>query len=263
MSAHSPDRPPALKRWGQNFLADPNYIRKIVAAIDPQPTDHFLEIGPGHGELTFPLAQRCATVTAIDIDPLLVAGLLTQAPANVTIVEGDVLAADLKSLLPPGGRVYGSLPFYIASKIIFNLLDHRSRWVDGYFIVQREVAVRMAAGPGGREYGRLSVMLQAFCQVEHIFTLPATVFRPEPQVESALVQLTPRVPVPGITDERLFANVVRAAFGQRRKKLSNALKALGAGELATELGLGDLRAERVAVSDYIKLANRLAETGAQ
>ncbi len=262
MSAYDPDRPPALKRWGQNFLADPNYIRKIVTAIDPQPADRFLEIGPGHGELTFPLAERCATVTAIDIDPLLVAGLHTQAPANVTIVEGDVLAADLESLLPPGGRVYGSLPYYIASKIIFRLLDYRSRWPDGYFIVQREVATRMIAAPGGKEYGRLTVMLQAFCQVERIFILPPTVFRPEPKVESALVRLTPQAPIPGIADERLFANVVRAAFGQRRKKLSNALKALGAGELADELGLGGLRAEKVAVGDYITLANRLAGTNA-
>ncbi len=257
MTAHNRDRPPARKRWGQNFLADPNYIRKIVGAIDPRPEDHFLEIGPGHGELTFPLAERCAAVTAIDIDPLLVADLREEAPANVTIIEGDVLAADVGPLLPDGSRVYGSLPYYIASKILFRLLDQRQKWRDGYFIVQREVAERMAASPGGRDYGRLSVMLQAFCAVERLFVLPPTVFRPEPQVDSALVRLTPGTLGPAIADEDLFATVVRAAFGQRRKKLSNALKSLEAGELLEELGLADLRAERVAVGDYIALANLL------
>ena len=258
MTAHNRDRPPARKRWGQNFLADPNYIRKIITSIEPRPEDHFLEIGPGHGELTFPLAERCAAVTAIDIDPLLVANLREEAPANVTIIEGDVLAADLGPLLPDGSRVYGSLPYYIASKILFRLLDQRHKWRDGYFIVQREVAERMAASPGGRDYGRLSVMLQAYCAVERLFILPPTVFRPEPQVESALVRLTPGTPGPRIADEELFATVVRAAFGQRRKKLSNALKALEAGELLEELGLADLRAERVSVADYLKVVRELS-----
>lgn len=258
MTAHNRERPPARKRWGQNFLTDPNYIRKIITSIEPRPEDHFLEIGPGHGELTFPLAERCAAVTAIDIDPLLVAGLRTEAPANVTIIEGDVLAADLGPLLPPGSRVYGSLPYYIASKILFRLLDQRQKWRDGYFIIQREVAERMAAGPGGREYGRLSVMLQAYCAVERLFILPPTVFRPEPQVESALVRLVPRGMEPRIADEELFATVVRVAFGQRRKKLSNALKTLEGEAALAEMGLSDLRAERVAVHDYIALANHLS-----
>ncbi len=258
MTAHNRDRPPARKRWGQNFLADPNYIRKIIASIDPRPEDYFLEIGPGHGELTFPLAERCAAVTAIDIDPLLVANLREDAPANVTIIEGDVLAADLGPLLPDGSRVYGSLPYYIASKILFRLLDQRQKWHDGYFIVQREVGERMAAGPGGRDYGRLSVMLQAYCTVERLFILPPTVFRPEPQVESALLRLVPREPEPALADEDLFATVVRAAFGQRRKKLSNALKSLEVGELLEELRLADLRAEKVAVADYLKIVRKLS-----
>ena len=250
--------PPARKRWGQTFLIDPNMIRKIVDTIDPRPDDRFLEIGPGHGELTLPLAERARAVTAVDIDPWLVDDLKKLVPANVSIIQGDILDADLAHLLPAGSRVYGSLPYYISSPIIFRLLDHRRLWRDAHFILQKEVGQRLIAGPGSKVYGRLSVMVQAFARVEPFFDLPPTVFRPEPKVDSTLLSLRPLSETGTIADHRLFTQVVRLAFGQRRKKLSNALKALDAGELLAEMGLADLRAERVSVPDYIRLANRLA-----
>lgn len=250
--------PRPRKRWGQNFLADPNLIRKIIAVIDPRPEEVFLEIGPGHGELTLPLAERASSVTAVDIDPWLVEQLRQVAPANVTIIQDDILEVDLDAHLPPGSRIYGSLPYNITSPILFRLLDYRCRWRDAHIIVQREVADRMAASPGGKVYGRLSVMVQAFAMVRRCLALPAAVFRPRPRVDSALLRLEPREEHGAVADEQLFATVVRLAFGQRRKKLANALKTLPVGDLLIEMGLADQRAERVGVAGFIELSNRLA-----
>lgn len=249
-------RPPVRKRWGQHFLTDPNTIGRIVAQVNPSPGDNFLEIGPGHGELTIPLAETGATVTAVDIDPLLLDELRLRVPTNVTLQQGDILKADLGVLLADGARVYGSLPYNISSQIIFKLLEHRRRWTDGHFVVQKEVAQRMAAGPGSKTYGRLSVMLQAFAGVQTVFNLPPTVFRPRPKVDSTLVRIVPGAPVIGIADPRRFEVLVRAAFSQRRKKLSNALKSLEAADAIMELGLADLRAEQISVEAFIELSNR-------
>ncbi|MFB0516699.1 MAG: 16S rRNA (adenine(1518)-N(6)/adenine(1519)-N(6))-dimethyltransferase RsmA [Candidatus Neomarinimicrobiota bacterium] len=251
------DEPRPRRRWGQHFLVDPNLIRKVVATIDPQPEDTFLEIGPGHGELTLPLAERAGSVTAVEIDPLLVEPLRALAPSNVTIIQDDILEVDLEELLPTGSRVYGSLPYNITSPLLFRLLEHRGRWRDAHFIVQKEVAERMTAAPGGKVYGRLSVMVQAQASVRRCFNLPASVFRPRPRVDSTLVRLEPQQEHGAIADEELFAQVVRLAFGQRRKKLANALKSLEAGELLAELGLADLRAEEVAVAGYLEIVREL------
>ncbi len=255
--------PRPRKRWGQNFLTDPNLIRKIIATISPGPDDHFLEIGPGHGELTVPLAEAAGSVTAVDIDPWLVGPLAELVPANVTVIQDDILKVDLDGLLTAGCRLYGSLPFHITSQLVFRLLGHRERWRDAHFVVQKEVAARMAAGPGSKAYGRLSVMVQAFTAVRTCFELPATAFRPEPAVDSALIVLSPGDGHGTIGDEDRFGQVVRLAFGQRRKKMSNALKPLQAGELLEELGFDDLRAERLAVSDYVELSNRLVATASE
>ena len=260
MDKARPPWPRPRKRWGQNFLVDPNLIRKIVAAIGPEPEDHFLEIGPGHGELTLPLASAAGRVTAVDIDPLLVGPLGQLVPGNVTVIQDDILAVDLAAILPGGSRLYGSLPFNITSPLIFRLLRHRARWRDAHFLVQKEVADRIAARPGNKIYGRLTVMVQAFTAVEHCFDLPAEAFRPTPAVDSALIRLVPGEVQGVIADEGQFAQLVRLAFGQRRKKLSNALKVLQAGDLLAELGLGDLRAERLAVADYVRLAKGLGSS---
>ncbi len=254
--------PRPRKRWGQNFLTDPNLIRKIIVTIAPGPDDHFLEIGPGHGELTLPLAEAAGTVTAVDIDPWLVGPLEELVPANVTVIQDDILKVDLDGLLREGSRLYGSLPFNITSPLVFRLLRHRERWRDAHFVVQKEVAARMAAAPGSKIYGRLSVMVQAFTAVRTCFELPAAAFRPEPAVDSALIVLSPGDGHGTLVDEDRFGHVVRLAFGQRRKKLTNALKPLQAGELLEELGFGDLRAERLAVADYVELSNRLVAVAA-
>ncbi len=250
-------RPPARKRWGQHFLVDPNLIRKVIEAIGPQPEDAFLEIGPGHGELTLPLAAQGGSVIAVEVDPLLIAPLRETAPPNVTVIQGDILAVDLEELLPEGSRIYGSLPYNITSPLIFRLLEHRNRWRDAHFIVQREVAERLAAEPGSRVYGRLSVMVQAYLSVQRCFHLPATVFRPRPKVDSTLVRLEPQSQHGPIANEGLFTDVVRLAFGQRRKKLANALKPLNAGELLSELSLANLRAEEVPVEGYMEIVRGL------
>ena len=250
--------PHPRRRWGQHFLADPNLIRKVVATIDPGPEDTFLEIGPGHGELTLPLAARAGLVVAVEVDPRLVEQLRQVAPSNVTIIQDDILEVDFDALLPPGSRVYGSLPYNITSPILFRLLEHR-QWRDAHFIMQKEVAERMTASPGGKVYGRLSVMVQAFAAGRRCFNLPAAVFRPRPRVESTLIRLQPRQEHGAVSDEQLFAQVVRLAFGQRRKKLSNALKTLPIQDILQDMGVGDLRAEKLAVSDYIRLANRLLD----
>ncbi|UCH62695.1 MAG: 16S rRNA (adenine(1518)-N(6)/adenine(1519)-N(6))-dimethyltransferase RsmA [Fidelibacterota bacterium] len=252
-------RPPARKRWGQHFLTDPNLIRKVVATIDPQPEDVFLEIGPGHGELTLPLSKRAGSLTAVEIDPLLVEPLRALVPPNVTIIHSDILEADFEALLPLGSRVYGSLPYNITSPLIFRLLEHRGRWLDAHFIIQKEVAERLTAAPGGKVYGRLSVMVQAYCAVRRCFKLSAAVFRPRPKVDSTLVHLEPQQGHGTIADEELFARVVRLAFGQRRKKLANALKRLPVQDILTDLSLAELRAEKVAVDDYIRFTNRLSD----
>jgi 16S rRNA (adenine1518-N6/adenine1519-N6)-dimethyltransferase len=193
----------------------------------------------------------------VDIDPLLVEPLREQVPDNVTVIQGDVLKIDLAVVLPAGCRIYGSLPYNITSPILFRLLEQRGRWWDAHFIVQREVAERMAASPGSKVYGRLSVMVQAFTAVRKCFDLPPDVFRPRPKVASALIRLEPAEQHGSIKDEELFAQAVRLAFGQRRKKLTNALKELKIGGLLEELGLAYLRAEQVPVAEYIKLADMI------
>lgn len=251
--------PPARKRWGQHFLADPNLIRKVVVTIDPGPEDTFLEIGPGHGELTLPLAARASSVAAVEVDPRLAGPLRGMVPPNVTIVQDDILEVDLDALLLAGSRVYGSLPYNITSPILFRLLEYRGRWRDAHFIVQKEFAERMTASPGGKVYGRLSVMVQALATVRRCFNLPAAVFRPRPKVDSVLIHIRPEEAHGTIVDGELFARVVRLAFGQRRKKLANALKTLPVKDILQDMGLGDLRAERLTVSDYVRLANRLLD----
>jgi 16S rRNA (adenine1518-N6/adenine1519-N6)-dimethyltransferase len=209
-----------------------------VAAIEPHPGDHFLEIGPGPGALTLRLAPLVAHVTAIEIDRDLIAALAPKLPANVTLLQADILSVDLATVMPSGPvRVAGNLPYNIASPILFRLLEEYRRTrspADGYaakggtlvdatLMVQREVADRIAAGPGSREYGALSIGVQTYADVRRVLTLPPGAFRPPPKVHSAVVRLTFRPPRVRIPDERVFDRLVRSIFTQRRKTLVNAL----------------------------------------
>ncbi|MBN8265006.1 MAG: 16S rRNA (adenine(1518)-N(6)/adenine(1519)-N(6))-dimethyltransferase RsmA [Xanthomonadales bacterium] len=258
----------AKKHLGQNFLHEKGVIAKIVQAIDPKPGDVVVEIGPGQGALTFPLLQRHGALTAIEFDRDLHAPLQAAARAHGTLrlVEGDVLGVDFSALAaelaPADGRIrlVGNLPYNLSSPILFHALDHAGAIRDMHFMLQKEVVERMAAGPGSKVYGRLSVMLQAYCAVTPLFTVPPGAFRPAPKVDSAVVRLVPK-PADRIevADRTMFAHVVRAAFGQRRKTLRNALQGVADTEVIEAAGLrADARAEQVEVTGFIRLANLLA-----
>lgn len=258
----------AKKHLGQNFLHEKGVIAKIVQAIDPQPGDEIVEIGPGQGALTFPLLQRHGALTAIEFDRDLHAPLQAAARAHGTLrlVEGDVLGVDFSALAaelaPADGRIrlVGNLPYNLSSPILFHALDHAPAIRDMHFMLQKEVVERMAAGPGSKVYGRLSVMLQAYCAVTPLFTVPPGAFRPAPKVDSAVVRLVPK-PAERIevADRTLFAHVVRAAFGQRRKTLRNALQGVADAAAIEAAGLRpELRAEQVEVAGFVRLANLLA-----
>lgn len=220
------ERPRALKRYGQHFL-ERAWAEKVVAAIAPRAGDRFLEIGPGPGALTLRLAPLVDHLTAVEIDPQMVAALERRVPPNVTLVRADVLEVDLTPILADGPvRVAGNLPYNVASPILFRLIaQHRSAGglIDATVMVQREVADRVAARPGTRDYGVLSILVQLHAKAERVLSLPPGAFRPPPRVHSAVVRLTFGPPAVTIRDQAMFDALVRSVFMQRRKQLANAL----------------------------------------
>ncbi|MBB6364969.1 16S rRNA (adenine1518-N6/adenine1519-N6)-dimethyltransferase [Xanthomonas sacchari] len=251
---------PAKKSLGQHFLSDRHYIDSIVRAVDPKLGDRLVEIGPGQGAITFPLLRRHGQLTVIEFDRDLIAPL-TAAAAGVgelTILNRDVLSVDFAALAEGAPiRLVGNLPYNISSPILFHALDHAAAIADMHFMLQKEVVDRMAADPGSKVYGRLSVMLQAYCEVTSLFVVPPGAFRPPPKVDSAVVRLVPRPPqTVGIADPKRFADVVRAAFGQRRKTLRNALNGVCDAAQFEAAGVRpDARAEQLEVADFVRLAN--------
>jgi 16S rRNA (adenine1518-N6/adenine1519-N6)-dimethyltransferase len=256
----------AKKHLGQNFLHERGVIGKIVQAIDPQPGDAIVEIGPGQGALTFPLLDRHGALTAIEFDRDLHAPLQAAARAHgeLKLIEGDVLGVDFSALAMELGveeiRLVGNLPYNLSSPSLFHALDHAIAIRDMHFMLQKEVVERMAAPPGSKVYGRLSVMLQAYCMVTPLFTVPPGAFRPAPKVDSAVVRLVPRAAdAIGIRDRERFAAIVRAAFGQRRKTLRNALTGTMDAEAIAAAGLDPgARAEQLSVADFVRLADSAA-----
>jgi len=251
---------PAKKSLGQHFLADRHYIDRIVHAVDPRPGDRLVEIGPGQGAITLPLLRRHGALTVIEFDRDLIAPLTDAAAplGELTIIHRDVLTVDFTALAAGGRlRLVGNLPYNISSPILFHALEHAGAIADMHFMLQKEVVDRMAAGPGSKIYGRLSVMLQAWCEVESLFVVPPGAFRPPPKVDSAVARLVPRDPAQvGIDDVKRFADVVRAAFGQRRKTLRNALSSVCDARHFEAAGVRpDARAEQLEVADFIRLAN--------
>jgi len=249
----------ARKRFGQNFLSDPNIIRKIVDAIRPQPGEVMVEIGPGLGAMTDPIVERLGHLHVVEIDRDLIARLKQRyGPDRLTIHEGDALAFDFGSLGTPL-RVVGNLPYNISTPLLFHLATFADGVRDMHFMLQKEVVLRMTAEPDTPDYGRLSVMLQQRFAMARLFDVPPGAFRPEPKVTSSIVRMVP-LPAdrPRPDDEALFARVVAAAFGQRRKTLRNTLRDfLDDGDFAA-LGLDPgLRGERLTVADYIAIANHV------
>ena len=255
----------AKKNLGQNFLHDRGVIERIVLAIDPRPGDRIVEIGPGQGALTFPLLRRHGELTAIEFDRDLLQPLAAAAQAHgaLSLLNANVLDVDFSALaaggMPGEGllRLVGNLPYNLSSPILFHALDHAAAIRDMHFMLQKEVVERMAAGPGSKVYGRLSVMLQAYCRVTPLFKVPPGAFRPAPKVDSAVVRLQPLPPgAVVVADRTRFAHVVRAAFGQRRKTLRNALSGVVDATAIEAAGVRpDARAEQLSVADFASLAN--------
>jgi 16S rRNA (adenine1518-N6/adenine1519-N6)-dimethyltransferase len=249
----------ARRRFGQHFLVDRHYIERIIAALDPQLGDNFVEIGPGLGALTGPLLERLGRLAAIEIDRDLAARLAAEHPADrLTLYNTDALEFDFGAL-GPDLRVVGNLPYNISSPLLFHLAQCEAALRDVTVMLQKEVVERMTAAPATPEYGRLSVMLQVRFRIERLFTVPPGAFRPAPQVYSAVVRLTPlREARPSLVDEALFARIVAAAFGQRRKTLRNALKALASEADLERVGIAPgARGETLSVADFVRLANAL------
>jgi 16S rRNA (adenine1518-N6/adenine1519-N6)-dimethyltransferase len=251
---------PPRKRFGQHFLADRHYAARIVDAVDPAPGDNLVEIGPGLGALTDALIERAGKISAIEIDRDLAARLRERFTADrLALHEADALAFDFASL-GAGLRVVGNLPYNISTPLLFHLAAYETRLRDIHVMLQREVVARMTALPDTVDYGRLSVMLQARFRVSRLFTVPAGAFRPAPKVESAVARLLPLgADRPAIADEALFARIVAAAFGQRRKTLRNALSALCDEAALRSSGIDPgARGETLSVADFVRLANSLA-----
>jgi 16S rRNA (adenine1518-N6/adenine1519-N6)-dimethyltransferase len=243
------------KRFGQHFLHDRGIIGKIVAAVDPQPDDALVEIGPGGGALTGPLLERVARLEAVEIDRDLAARLAADHPRLVLHV-GDVLRFDFAQQ-PKGFRVVGNLPYNVSTPLLFRLVEVADRIRDAHLMLQKEVVDRMVAAPSTAEYGRLSVMLQYRFAMRKLFDVKPGAFRPPPKVDSAVVRLMPRpVASLAVRDAASLGRVVTAAFTKRRKQLRNALAGVidEAGLRALGIDPG-LRPENLEVAEYVAIAN--------
>jgi 16S rRNA (adenine1518-N6/adenine1519-N6)-dimethyltransferase len=257
--------PPAIKRLGQNFLTDPNIVRKIVALADLRPTDHVLEIGPGRGVLTEALCRTAARVTAIEIDARLHEYLESRRQnfPHLELILGDALTYPLDTF-PPGTIVVANLPYYLSTPLLFRLLEHRDRFPRMVLMLQNEVAERLAAEPGGPDYGVLSVMAQHAAEITKAFRVSAQCFRPRPDVGSAVVLLRTRGPSALTAQgEDAFSAAVHAAFAHRRKTVVNSLRDEGydqreAAEALASLGLSTtIRAERLSLEQFVRLSRLL------
>jgi 16S rRNA (adenine1518-N6/adenine1519-N6)-dimethyltransferase len=254
---------PPKKNLGQHFLTDKGVIEQIVHSVDAKPDDVLVEIGPGQGAITFPLLKRHGRLTVIEFDRDLITPLSEAAHplGELTIVHKDVLKVDFDKLAGEGRiRLVGNLPYNISTPILFHVLEHCEHVQDMHFMLQKEVVDRMAAAPGSKVYGRLSVMLQAVCDVMPLFDVPPHSFNPPPKVDSSVVRLIPKQRADiGIDDPKLFEAVVRDAFSQRRKTLRNALSKQCGSEQLQAVGIKpELRAEQLSVGKFIELSNYLA-----
>lgn len=261
----------ARKRFGQNFLHDNNVIQNIVAAIYPQRGQFLLEIGPGLGALTEPVAEQIDHLTVVELDRDL-AERLRHHPFlhhKITVIENDAMQFDFGELyrqenLAEAGRklrIFGNLPYNISTPLMFHLFKYHHIIQDMHFMLQKEVVKRLCAAPNSKAYGRLTIMAQYFCQVMPVLEVPPTAFKPAPKVDSAVVRLIPHQVLPHPVKDLYWLNrVCSQAFNQRRKTLRNALSTLFSAENLTALGIDlNARAENLSIADYARLANWLAD----
>lgn len=249
----------ARKRFGQNFLQNQHVINDIIRSINPRDGDNILEIGPGLGALTQPLLKNLSHLTAIEIDRDLQAHLkvLPGTGEKLTIIDADALTIDY-SQFGPKLRVIGNLPYNISTPLLLHLLHFTPYIRDMHFMLQKEVVERMAASPGSKAWGRLSVMLQYYCEVDHLFNVPPEAFEPRPKVDSAIVRIVPREesPWPAVEFSAL-EQLVAKAFSMRRKTLANNLKPVISAAELIEMGIDPgTRPEQIGVLDYARLAGR-------
>ncbi len=254
----------ARKRFGQNFLRDPMVIQKIITAISPQKGQHLVEIGPGQGAITEPLLEAIERLDVIELDRDLIPILQKKFRqfSGLNIHQADALSFDFRTLACNDQRlrVVGNLPYNISTPLIFHLLEQISIIRDMHFMLQKEVVNRMAAVPGNRSYGRLSVMIQYHCQVQALFNVPPTSFTPTPKVDSAIVRLVPhKMPPVEVDDKSIFQHVVTQSFGQRRKTLRNNLKTLLSSKQIEMLDIDPgLRPEVLTLQQYAQLSNAVS-----
>ena len=253
------------KRFGQHFLHDRNVIGRIVAALAPRPEEHIVEIGPGRGALTRELAKQLAHFDAVELDRDLLAYLPSVIPPDkLTLHNADALKYDFCQLRQEGRklRLVGNLPYNISTPLLFHLLDQSDCIEDMLFMLQKEVVQRLAATPGGKDYGRLSVMIQYRCRVEKLFDVAPGAFTPPPKVDSAMVRLVPLATPPvTVNDTAQFAKVVRMAFASRRKTLRNNLKGLLSAEQLLALGIDPVRrAETLTLAEFATLSNAVVSS---
>lgn len=249
--------PRAKKRLGQHFLTDRHYIDRIVSAIAPSRDDVMVEIGPGPGALTAPLAERLHHLHAVEVDRDMVEALQSRFTAqSFTLHQQDVLTFDF-GVLGPRFRCVGNLPYNISTPFLFHLADYAEALIDAVFMLQKEVVDRMVAAPDSEAYGRLSVMLQYRFAMRRLFDVPPGAFTPPPKVDSAIVRMVPLgADRPRAKDDNRFAALVTAGFGQRRKTLGNTLKPFLTSAQIEACGIDPKRrAETLSVREFIALAD--------
>ena len=282
MASQTPRKHQARKRFGQNFLHDQGIIRHIVACIRPKPEQKIVEIGPGLGAITEHLLASAGHLDVVELDRDLLPHLrisFASYGSNLRIHEADALQFDFSSLnieqseTPDSAtqdkgkgkqllRIVGNLPYNISTPLIFHLLSYTDLIEDMHFMLQKEVVLRLAAGAGTNNYGRLSIMAQYFCRVDHLFEVPPEAFDPRPKVDSAIVRMAPYSKLPCVAhDFKHFEQLVKSGFAQRRKTLRNNLKGIANDQQLQSLGIDpSIRPERLNVSEFVAISNLLTQT---
>lgn len=257
----------ARKRFGQHFLRDRSVIEHILAEFDPKPGDTVVEIGPGQGALTLPLLDRLGRLYVVELDRDLAAEIprLCAGRGEVLVHAVDALQFDFTGLAEGRRlRIIGNLPYNISTPLLFHLLEQADAIHDMLFMVQKEVGERLAAPPGGKDYGRLSVMIQWRFEVERLFDVGPGAFTPPPRVDSSIVRLRPRERAAyTVRDPQRLSRLVQAAFAQRRKTLRNSLRGLVTAEQLVQAGIDpDRRAETLSARDFMRLSEGIPDTAA-
>ncbi|MFT7179158.1 MAG: 16S rRNA (adenine1518-N6/adenine1519-N6)-dimethyltransferase [Oceanospirillaceae bacterium] len=272
MASQTPKKHQARKRFGQNFLHDQGIIRHIVACIRPKPEQHIVEIGPGLGAITEHLLATAGHLDVVELDRDLLPYLRIAFASygdNLRIHEADALQFDFSSLSKDNSntpkellRIVGNLPYNISTPLIFHLLSYTDLIADMHFMLQKEVVLRLAAGAGTNNYGRLSIMAQYFCRVDNLFEVPPEAFDPRPKVDSAIVRMAPYTDLPHTANDfKHFESLVKSGFAQRRKTLRNNLKGIANDEQLQSLGIDpSIRPERLTVGDFVAISNLLTQT---